>query len=79
APTNSGLEYRKQVHEAFPELASKYNLTLIPFFLEGVAGIESLNQNDGIHPNAAGTRMVADRVYQALLPILEKQSRAATN
>ncbi len=72
APTNSGIEYQRQVRDAFQELARQYNVALIPFFLDRVAGIESLNQSDGAHPNAEGTRIVADSVYQALQPMLER-------
>jgi acyl-CoA thioesterase I len=71
APTNSGPEYRKAVHEVFPSLARQYQIHLIPFFLEGVAGIESLNQRDGIHPNEEGTKIVADTVYRALRSMLD--------
>ena len=71
APTNSGPEYRKAVHEVFPLLARQYQIHLIPFFLEGVAGIESLNQRDGIHPNEEGTQIVADTVYRSLRPLLD--------
>jgi acyl-CoA thioesterase-1 len=70
APTDTGAEYRRAVHEAFPELAREFNIPLIPFFLAGVAGIDSLNQADGIHPNERGTEMIAATVYQALLPLL---------
>jgi acyl-CoA thioesterase-1 len=73
APTNSGDEYRKAIHEAFPALARDYNVSLMPFFLDRVAGIESLNQRDGIHPNEQGTRIVAESVYRALQPLLQKQ------
>jgi len=71
APTNSGPEYREAVHEAFPSLARQYQVRLIPFFLNGVAGIESLNQRDGIHPNEEGTKIVAETVYQALRQLLD--------
>lgn len=73
APTNSGIEYRKAVHEAYADLAEKYDVTLIPFFLDGVAAIDSLNQRDGIHPNEEGTRIVAETVYRWLRPMLAKQ------
>jgi acyl-CoA thioesterase-1 len=73
APTNSGIEYRKAIHEAFPSLSRKYNVPVISFFLDGVAGLESLNQNDGIHPNEEGTRIVTETVYRSLRPLLEKQ------
>ncbi|HEX8174434.1 MAG TPA: arylesterase [Pyrinomonadaceae bacterium] len=76
APTNAGAEYQREVHEAFQSLARERRVTLIPFFLDRVAGIESLNQPDGIHPNAEGTRIVADTVYNALRPLLDKQKQA---
>jgi acyl-CoA thioesterase I len=71
APTNSGFEYRSDVHEAYADLAQEHQVPLIPFFLEGVAGIDSLNQGDGIHPTAEGTRIVAETVYRSLRPLLE--------
>ena len=71
APTNSGAEYRKAAHEAFVSLARQYQLPLIPFFLDRVAGIESLNQKDGIHPNEEGTKIVTETVYRALRPLLD--------
>ncbi|MEK6324147.1 MAG: arylesterase [Acidobacteriota bacterium] len=73
APTNTGAEYRKAVHEAFQSLAREYNVPLIPFFLDAVAGIESFNQRDGIHPNEEGTKIVTETVYRSLRPLLEKQ------
>lgn len=73
APTNSGVEYRRAVHDAFPELAKTHAVTLIPFFLDGVAGSQTLNQQDGIHPNPEGTKMVVETVYKYLKPLLEKE------
>jgi acyl-CoA thioesterase-1 len=75
APTNSGADYQREVYDAFQSLAREYKVTLIPFFLDGVAGIESLNQADGIHPNAEGSRVVAENVYRALRPLLDKREQ----
>jgi acyl-CoA thioesterase I len=75
APTNSGAEYGRASMEVFPALAREYDLVLIPFFLDRVAGIENLNQADGVHPNPEGTRIVASTVYQYLKPMLEKQKK----
>lgn len=75
APTNAGAEYQREVHEAFQSLAREHKLTLIPFFLDRVAGIEALNQQDGIHPNAQGSRVVAETVYKALRPLLDKRKQ----
>jgi acyl-CoA thioesterase-1 len=72
APTNSGADYRKAVHEVFPSLAKEHQVELIPFFLEGVAGLESLNQGDGIHPNVEGTKLLTETVYKYLKPLLDK-------
>lgn len=77
APTNTGAEYEREVRDAFQALAREHGVTFIPFLLDRVGGIESLNQADGIHPNAEGTRIMAETVYQALRPLLEKQKQAA--
>jgi acyl-CoA thioesterase-1 len=71
SPTNSGAEYRQAVHEAFPSLAREHTVSLIPFFLDGVAGNDSLNQRDGIHPNEDGTKIVTETVYRSLRPLLK--------
>lgn len=71
APTNSGTEYRRHVHEAYADLAREHQIALIPFFLEGVAGEDSLNQGDGIHPTAEGTKLVTETVYRSLRPLLD--------
>lgn len=80
APTNSGADYQREVQEAFQQLARERKVTLIPFFLDRVAGVESLNQPDGIHPNAEGTKIVAETVYATLRPLLDKEKQVgATN
>ncbi|HEX8139617.1 MAG TPA: arylesterase [Pyrinomonadaceae bacterium] len=76
APTNTGADYQREVQAAFQTLAREHNVTLIPFFLDRVAGIETLNQSDGIHPNAEGTKIVAATVYESLRPLLEKERSA---
>jgi acyl-CoA thioesterase-1 len=73
--TESGNEYAIQIRDAFQSLAAEHEVPLIPFFLEGVAGIDRLNQEDRIHPNAEGTRIVAATVYRHLKPLLEKDGR----
>jgi acyl-CoA thioesterase-1 len=73
APTNTGREYQEQIRNMFVDVAREKNVTLIPFFLENVAGLEGLNQPDGIHPNVAGTRLVAETVYKHLKPMLEQK------
>ena len=71
--TEFGRDYERQISDAYRSLAAEHKVTLIPFFLEGVAGIDRLNQDDRIHPNAEGTRLVAENVYRHLKPLLEKE------
>ena len=71
APPNLGETYTTAFRTAFPTLAEKNRIPLIPFLLEGVGGIADLNQPDRIHPNAEGHRVVAETVWRVLKPILE--------
>jgi acyl-CoA thioesterase-1 len=73
--TESGRDYERQISDVYRSLAAEHKLALIPFFLEGVAGIDRLNQEDRIHPNAEGTRLVAATVYSHLKPMLENDGR----
>jgi acyl-CoA thioesterase-1 len=66
---NLGAPYRRQFRAIFPELARTNRVALIPFLLAGVGGVDSLNQEDGIHPTARGHRVVADNVWAVLEPI----------
>lgn len=70
APSNTGREYEEQIGNMFTDLAREKGVPLIPFFLKDVAGVESLNQRDGIHPNAAGAKLVAETVHKHLKPML---------
>lgn len=75
APPNFGQQYTLEFHAAYPALAKKYRLALVPFLLERVAGITELNQPDGIHPTAEGAQIVADNVWSALKPVVEDDAR----
>jgi acyl-CoA thioesterase-1 len=78
APPNYGRDYIVSFHKVYPALAAKYRVALVPFLLQGVAGDETLNQRDGIHPTAAGARIVADNVWAVLKPIAETRRRPNT-
>lgn len=65
-PPNMGEEYTSEFRSLFPDLAEQYNLELIPFLLEGVAGDPKLNQEDGIHPTAEGQQILANNVWKVL-------------
>lgn len=70
APRNWGAGYTARFREAYRDVAAERDVPLVPFLLEGVAAVESLNQADGIHPNPAGHRRVADNLWPALEPLL---------
>lgn len=72
---NFGEKYTSDFRAMFPEVARQNGVTLLPFLLEGVAGHRELNQPDGIHPNMAGERIVAENVWRAIHPILERRLR----
>jgi acyl-CoA thioesterase I len=72
APPTMGAEYQRAYSMAFPDLASEHGVRYLPFLLEGIALNKDLNQADGIHPNAAGTRVMTDNIYKALQPMLRK-------
>lgn len=72
APPAVGAEYQREFQMAFPDLASEYKVAFLPFLLENVALNKDLNQADGIHPNAEGTRIMTENIYQALKPLLSK-------
>jgi acyl-CoA thioesterase-1 len=78
APPNFGRDYIEAFHKVYPTLAKQYHVPLVPFLLRGVAGSETLNQRDGIHPTAAGARIVADNVWAVLKPIAEREGRAGS-
>ena len=71
APPNLGQAYASAFSSVFSELARDNGGTLIPFLLEGVAGVPELNQSDGIHPTPEGHRMIAETVWGYLSPILD--------
>lgn len=70
APPNMGRPFTTGFRAMYPALAARYRITLVPFLLAGVGGIDSLNQSDGIHPTPAGHRIVADNVWRVLLPVI---------
>jgi len=67
---NLGQEYTNAFRAIYPALATAYDVTLIPFFLEDVAGDPKLNQDDFIHPTAAGYTIVVETIYPYVLEVL---------
>lgn len=71
APPNLGASYTGAFQKMFSDLAQQNQAALIPFLLENVGGIAALNLEDGIHPNVAGQKIVAENVWQVLQPLLK--------
>ncbi len=68
-PNYAAEDYVLAFGKIFGELAAKNGAALVPYLLEGVAGDPSLNLPDGIHPNAAGQKILAENVWRVLEPI----------
>jgi acyl-CoA thioesterase-1 len=71
-PPNYGPDYSRAFAAVFPDVARKTNVALMPFLLDGVAGDARLNQADGIHPTAEGHRIIADKLWPYLKPLLAR-------
>lgn len=72
APPNLGQRYTQAFRDVFLRVARDERVTLIPFFLEGVAGVPALNQADGIHPTEEGARRAARNLWKTLAPVLRQ-------
>jgi acyl-CoA thioesterase-1 len=59
---NWGQAYRKEFDSIYPDLATKYGVTMVPFFMEGVWGDPALLLGDGLHPNPAGVRKIVEKI-----------------
>lgn len=71
APPTMGVKYQREFVSAFPDLATEHQVDFLPFILENIATVKELNQADGIHPNAAGAKIMTENVYKALKPMLK--------
>ena len=75
APPNYGVAYTQSFRSIYSDVARKEGIPLLPFLLNGVAGISRLNQPDGLHPNLTGERIVADNLWKSLKPIIAQLDR----
>lgn len=66
-----GQDYVAEFRSLFPSIAQSEKASLIPFLLEGVGGVEELNQPDQIHPNPQGHRRVAENVWKVIEPLIK--------
>ena len=70
-PPNLGKTYRENFKNIYASVSREKDVALIPFILEGVGGVDSLNQSDGIHPTEEGHEIIAQTVWQYLKPLLQ--------
>lgn len=71
-PRNYGGDYIHSFERMYADLAKQYPVVLIPFILQGVGGIQALNQPDGIHPTAEGAQIVAQTAMKYVQPLLRR-------
>ena len=74
SPPNLGERYTSAFRAMFQSVAREEGVTLVPFLLDGVAGVAQFNQGDGIHPNEDGARLVAENVWPYMEPVLRELS-----
>ena len=72
APNTYGEEYKTNFNAIYPELAEKYNVSFLPFLLEGVALIPKYNLDDGKHPNHKGVELISENLERKLIKLLNK-------
>jgi len=78
-PNYGADDYVSAFGEMFNRLATKNGAALVPYLLDGVAGNPSLNLPDGIHPNAAGQKILAENVWRVLEPVARKTAAEASS
>ena len=71
-PPNYGPRYTSAFAASYTELAERFDLPLVPFLLDGVAGKRAFTQEDGLHPTAAAQEKILDNVWETLQPLLKQ-------
>jgi acyl-CoA thioesterase-1 len=75
APPNLGADYAAAFNAVFRDVAERHDVVLYPFILDGVVMDPKLNQEDGIHPNAAGVKVIVERMLPSVLEAIERLDR----
>lgn len=71
-PPNYGTSYSQAFEANFQRVAERHEIDLLPFFLEGVAGDDSLMQSDGIHPRAEAQSLLLENAWPLIKAILQR-------
>jgi acyl-CoA thioesterase-1 len=72
AARNLGPDYAEKFDALYREIADKHGLVLYPFFLDGIAGDQTLNQPDGLHPTAKGVEVIVERILPSVETFLDR-------
>ncbi len=75
APPNMGEEYGRRFNSVFPRLAAKYDVSFYPFYLKDVYMEQDFTLPDGLHPNAAGTRRIAENLLPHVAALVDRVLR----
>ena len=67
---NFGEAYKNKFDSIYPELAEKFQISFLPFLLEGVALKPELNLSDGKHPNSKGINIISKNLEKKLIKLL---------
>lgn len=74
-PPNYGSDYIQSFEQVFRDLAAKHHVTFVPMIYKDLVHVQGTIQQDGIHPTAKGSEIIANTLLQALKPMLKKSSR----
>jgi acyl-CoA thioesterase-1 len=77
-PNYAADDYISTFSKMFADLAAKNGAALVPYLLQSVAGDPSMNLSDGIHPNAAGQKILAETVWQVLEPVAREVAKMSS-
>ncbi len=73
---NLGPAYTAEFNRIYPEIAEQNGLIFMPFFLEGVATRRALNNDDGLHPNPQGYKVIVDNLLPYVKQAVAEVERA---
>jgi acyl-CoA thioesterase-1 len=69
-PPNYGKAFAERFESVYGDVAQQTKVTLLPFLLQGVGGVTTYMQLDGIHPNHDAQPIIMNQVYNTILPLL---------
>jgi acyl-CoA thioesterase-1 len=71
-PPNYGADYIHQFEQVFRDIAAKHHVAFVPMIYKDLVHVRDTIQQDGIHPTAKGSEILAETLYSALKPLLHK-------